>query len=227
MSFRKQVEECGERIDHHVLHLSSFFWDFGKVICMACDPNFSPDGRSIFNTHPPGTDLNRNFPCAWGEGVGTGTWLQGSSLPFWETYIGEDHFLLKSLIFLFYLRGCTGVRTGDQGNDGLSPPASEWYWGENFSTARVCKLIFLPFVNFYWQKISLQAYLAIHSFGNLVIHPSPYSQKVGSVTTYHYNYNFVKNGLRQQNVWFSEKLQRGVGVIFNPKGGLKAVWNFS
>ena len=33
MSFRKQVEECGERIDHRVLHLSSLFLDFGKVIC--------------------------------------------------------------------------------------------------------------------------------------------------------------------------------------------------
>ena len=68
---------------------------------MACDPNFSPDGRSIFNTDRPGTDLNRNFPCAWGEGVGTGTWLQGSSLPFWETYIGDDHFLLEIIMTLF------------------------------------------------------------------------------------------------------------------------------
>merc|ERR1719222_1034260 len=36
-----------------------------------------------------GTDLNRNFPCSWGAGVGSTTWLQGSSLPFWETYIGS------------------------------------------------------------------------------------------------------------------------------------------
>ena len=63
---------------------------------MAYDPKFSPDSRSIVNTHTPGTDLNRNFPCSWGEGVGTGTWLQGSSLPFWETYIGEEDYLLKS-----------------------------------------------------------------------------------------------------------------------------------
>ena len=109
---------------------------------MACDPNFYPYGRCIVSTDPPGTDLNRNFPCSWGEGVGTGTWLQGSSLPFWETYIGEDHFLLKSLIFLFYLRGCTSVRTGDQGNDGLSPPASEWYRGENILTARAFVSLF-------------------------------------------------------------------------------------
>ena len=45
---------------------------------------------------PSGTDLNRNFPCSWGEGVGTGTWLQGSSLPFWETYIGEEDYQSKS-----------------------------------------------------------------------------------------------------------------------------------
>ena len=30
----------------------------------------------------------------------------------------------------------------------------------------------------------LQAYLAIHSFGNLVVHPSPYSHMVGSINHY-------------------------------------------
>ena len=30
----------------------------------------------------------------------------------------------------------------------------------------------------------LQAYLAIHSFGNLVVHPSPYSHTVGSINHY-------------------------------------------
>ena len=90
---------------------------------------------------------------------------------------------------------------------------------------------FLPFVNFYWQQISLQAYLAIHSFGNLVIHPSPYSQKVGSVTTFHYNYNFVtfvhtKGRWRHKNVWFFGKIPKGWGS-FSIQRESKAVWNFS
>jgi len=77
-----------------------------------------------------GTDLNRNFPCSWGAGVGSTTWLQGSSLPFWETYIG-------------------------------SAPASE------LETQAI-----MDFLE--QHKTDIEAYLAIHSFGNLVIHPSPY-----------------------------------------------------
>merc|ERR1712130_193246 len=78
-----------------------------------------------------GTDLNRNFPSSWGAGGGSTTWLQGSSLPFWETYIG-------------------------------SAPASEP------ETQAIMEFL-------QKHKTDLEAYVAVHSFGNLVIHPSPYS----------------------------------------------------
>ena len=36
-----------------------------------------------------GTDLNRNFPAAWGENVTNLTWFDGSRLSCVETFIGH------------------------------------------------------------------------------------------------------------------------------------------
>ena len=81
MNFPKQVEECGERIVQPALLRSSHYLDFGKV---------TSSSNHLDQVNVSGTDLNRNFPCSWGAGVGSTTWLQGSSLPFWETYIGRS-----------------------------------------------------------------------------------------------------------------------------------------
>ena len=65
------------------------------------------------------------------------------------TFCSNHNSLFHISSYLSYLRSCTSFRTRDQGNDGLSPPASEWYRGENILTARAfVSLFFLPFVNF-------------------------------------------------------------------------------
>ena len=153
---------------------------------MACDPNFSPDGRSIFNTDPPQeliwigiSPIPGEKEWEHGPGFKDPLCLFGKHILVRRTIYRNHNFFL--IFQLFKL------------SQGLHRPQNrrprQWWtfstsirmisrW-KYFDCARSCELIFLPFVNFYWQQISLQAYLAIHSFGNLVIHPSPYSQKVG------------------------------------------------
>ena len=134
MNFLKQAEECGGKIGHLALVHPSPSLDFGKVtLSRFWDQNVS------------GTDLNRNFPCSWGAGVGSTTWLQGSSLPFWETYIGRASQILNISHFGWFIVGCkilnmtligckirvgTSFWTGDTSNNGLLWAAQNWYWGE-------------------------------------------------------------------------------------------------
>ena len=97
MNFPKQVEECGEKIDQRAQLQSYHYLGSGKVhttflssvdyLLLLSLSIYMDPVVSLINVL--GTDLNRNFPCSWGAGVGSTTWLQGSSLPFWETYIGR------------------------------------------------------------------------------------------------------------------------------------------
>ena len=152
---------------------------------MACDPNFSPDGRSIVNQEPIWIVIS---PV-----LGEKEWEQGPGFKdprclFGKHILVMTTFCWKSSWLFLNFKLCICLLSQGQHRPQNQRPRQWWTFSTSirmisrwkyFDCARSCELIFLPFVNFYWQQISLQAYLAIHSFGNLVIHPSPYSQEVG------------------------------------------------
>ena len=100
--------------------------------------------------------------------------------------LGNLHWYIESQILNFshfgwFIVGCkilnmtligrkirvgTSFWTGDTSNNGLFGGAQNWYWGET--------LLALSFLLETLRQLFKQAYLAIHSFGNLVIHPSSY-----------------------------------------------------
>jgi len=83
-----------------------------------------------------GTDLNRNFPAAWGENVTNLTYWDGSRLSCMETFIGHE-------------------------------PGSEP------ETRAIMEFVTE-------HKEQLAAYISFHSFGNILVYPDRYSEKVNS-----------------------------------------------
>ena len=169
MNFLKQAEECGEKIDHLALLHPSPSLDFGKVTLSSNHFEIKMFQALIWIVTFPahgalGSDQQlgcRAPPCHSGKP----TLVQILNISHFGWFIVGCKILNMTLIGC-KIRVGTSFWIGDTSNNGLLWAAQNWYWGET--------LLALSFLLETLRQLFKQAYLAIHSFGNLVIHPSSY-----------------------------------------------------